>query len=144
MKYDFLSILKQNSLFSPNSNPHTRSPSTSTVSRNIRSGRAQSRPLPYSVRYGTPPSLPMFRPASRCQSLHIPYPYSGGRRPTKRDYFPWHFLYFFPDPQGHGSFRPTFGAEDTPADADEELVVEREFFMVSLNDSGWDAPRNSN
>ena len=21
---------------------------------------------------------------------------------------PWHCLYFFPDPQGHGSFRPTF------------------------------------
>lgn len=21
---------------------------------------------------------------------------------------PWHFLYFFPLPQGHGSFRPTF------------------------------------
>ena len=25
-------------------------------------------------------------------------------RPT-----PWHFLYFFPDPQGQGSFRPTSG-----------------------------------
>src|SRR5215211_7895655 len=25
-------------------------------------------------------------------------------RPT-----PWHFLYFLPDPQGHGSFRPTSG-----------------------------------
>lgn len=23
-------------------------------------------------------------------------------------YFPQHFLYFFPDPQGQGSFRPTF------------------------------------
>ena len=23
---------------------------------------------------------------------------------------PWHFLNFFPDPQGHGSLRPTFGA----------------------------------
>src|ERR1039458_8711678 len=23
---------------------------------------------------------------------------------------PQHFLYFFPDPQGHGSFRPTLGA----------------------------------
>src|SRR3954466_13474623 len=22
--------------------------------------------------------------------------------------FPWHCLYFFPEPQGHGSFRPTF------------------------------------
>jgi hypothetical protein len=22
---------------------------------------------------------------------------------------PWHFLYFFPDPHGHGSFRPTSG-----------------------------------
>jgi hypothetical protein len=21
---------------------------------------------------------------------------------------PWHFLYFFPDPQGQGSLRPTF------------------------------------
>ena len=28
----------------------------------------------------------------------------------RRCYFsaPWHFLYFFPDPQGHGSLRPTF------------------------------------
>ncbi len=23
---------------------------------------------------------------------------------------PWHFLYFFPLPHGHGSFRPTFGS----------------------------------
>src|SRR5262249_58962406 len=23
---------------------------------------------------------------------------------------PWHFLYFFPDPHGHGSFRPIFSA----------------------------------
>ncbi len=23
---------------------------------------------------------------------------------------PWHFLYFFPLPQGHGSLRPTFGS----------------------------------
>ena len=22
---------------------------------------------------------------------------------------PWHFLYFFPEPHGHGSFRPTRG-----------------------------------
>src|SRR3954464_6999265 len=27
-----------------------------------------------------------------------------GQRPT-----PWHFLYFRPDPQGQGSFRPTSG-----------------------------------
>src|SRR5579862_9851873 len=26
---------------------------------------------------------------------------------------PQHFLYFLPLPQGQGSFRPTFGAEDT-------------------------------
>jgi hypothetical protein len=26
-------------------------------------------------------------------------------------YFPQHFLYFFPLPQGQGSLRPTFGAE---------------------------------
>src|SRR5690606_10239127 len=25
----------------------------------------------------------------------------------------WHFLYFFPDPQGHGSFRPTSGTVST-------------------------------
>jgi hypothetical protein len=23
---------------------------------------------------------------------------------------PWHFLYFFPLPQGHGSLRPTFSS----------------------------------
>src|SRR3954471_14538156 len=23
---------------------------------------------------------------------------------------PWHFLYFLPDPHGHGSLRPTFGS----------------------------------
>src|SRR5947207_2388626 len=23
---------------------------------------------------------------------------------------PWHFLYFFPEPHGHGSLRPTFGS----------------------------------
>src|SRR5688572_29266848 len=26
---------------------------------------------------------------------------------------PWHFLYFLPDPQGHGSFRPTFACATT-------------------------------
>jgi len=26
---------------------------------------------------------------------------------------PWHFLYFLPDPQGHGSFLPTFAPERT-------------------------------
>ena len=25
-------------------------------------------------------------------------------------YIPWHFLYFFPLPQGHGSLRPTFSS----------------------------------
>jgi hypothetical protein len=25
-------------------------------------------------------------------------------------YTPWHFLYFFPLPQGHGSLRPTFSS----------------------------------
>jgi len=27
---------------------------------------------------------------------------------------PWHFLYFFPEPQGQGSFRPTSGTGDIP------------------------------
>ncbi len=26
-------------------------------------------------------------------------------------FLPWQFLYFFPLPQGHGSFRPTFSPE---------------------------------
>jgi len=30
-------------------------------------------------------------------------------------YAPWHFLYFFPEPQGHGSFRPTLAAGATGA-----------------------------
>lgn len=29
------------------------------------------------------------------------------------NYAPWHFLYFFPDPQGQGSFRPTFSCPRT-------------------------------
>src|SRR5215211_5938536 len=33
-------------------------------------------------------------------------------RPT-----PWHFLYFFPDPHGHGSFRPTSGTAPAAARA---------------------------
>src|SRR5207249_4821782 len=35
-----------------------------------------------------------------------------GKEKTDRNvcptHAPWHFLYFFPDPQGQGSFRPTF------------------------------------
>lgn len=33
----------------------------------------------------------------------------GGAAPAGREAFqtPWHFLYFFPLPHGHGSFRPT-------------------------------------
>jgi len=30
------------------------------------------------------------------------------RRPEIQSSLPWHCLYFFPEPQGHGSFRPTF------------------------------------
>src|SRR5512146_2242312 len=36
------------------------------------------------------------------------------RDPQPRDRLyaaaPWHFLYFFPDPHGQGSLRPTFGS----------------------------------
>jgi hypothetical protein len=28
-------------------------------------------------------------------------------------YAPWHFLYFFPLPQGHGSLRPSLGPSET-------------------------------
>ena len=39
------------------------------------------------------------------------------QRQCGRCYFPapWHFLYFFPDPQGQGSFRPTSGTDPPPA-----------------------------
>jgi len=30
-----------------------------------------------------------------------------GWRQVSQSYAPWHFLYFLPEPQGHGSFRPT-------------------------------------
>ena len=30
--------------------------------------------------------------------------------------YPQHFLYFFPDPNGHGSFRPGFGSARTGMD----------------------------
>src|SRR4029079_3377178 len=33
-----------------------------------------------------------------------------GRQPAALSHAPWHFLYFFPLPQGQGSFRPAFGA----------------------------------
>ena len=49
-------------------------------------------------------------------TLH-PYPaeprHPRGTRCSR--YAPWHFLYFFPEPQGHGSFRPTPAAATTGA-----------------------------
>src|SRR5207302_5804436 len=33
-----------------------------------------------------------------------------GVRPLFQACAPWHFLYFFPLPHGHGSLRPTFGS----------------------------------
>jgi hypothetical protein len=33
--------------------------------------------------------------------------------PASDSFTPWHFLYFFPLPHGHGSLRPTFGPART-------------------------------
>ena len=42
--------------------------------------------------------------------------FSGGA-PSERQAAPWHFLYFWPDPQGQGSLRPTLSSLRTvPAD----------------------------
>jgi hypothetical protein len=32
---------------------------------------------------------------------------------TNQAFRPWHFLYFFPEPHGHGSLRPTFAPART-------------------------------
>src|SRR5207249_3181113 len=37
-------------------------------------------------------------------------PRTASREPRAANQAPWHFLYFFPLPHGHGSLRPTFGS----------------------------------
>src|SRR5262249_21929622 len=49
------------------------------------------------------------RPRHQCPAAgwpDLPPPETGGGPPSA----PWHFLYFLPEPQGHGSLRPTFGS----------------------------------
>src|SRR6185503_20292672 len=53
--------------------------------------------------------------ATRVSAVRLTGGRSAGQRDDRnRDYVvttaPWHFLYFLPLPQGHGSFRPTFGS----------------------------------
>src|SRR5262252_2431043 len=81
---------------------------------------------------GKPPALPPYilrrkaRPErgflASCQTagtLEVKSPprLANGRDSTlgahSCNYVPWHFLYFLPDPQGHGSLRPTFSAPRT-------------------------------
>jgi hypothetical protein len=44
---------------------------------------------------------------------------------------PWHFLYFFPLPHGHGSFRPTFDA----VSADRDMGTAGVFGQISITAS---------
>jgi hypothetical protein len=46
-------------------------------------------------------------------------------------FLPWHFLYFFPLPQGHGSFLPTFWAMFN--DEERELACKQKASVYTAN-----------
>lgn len=43
----------------------------------------------------------------------------------KSCYFPWHFLYFLPEPHGQGSFLPTLGTAEIEVPDDDWVVSPR-------------------
>gem|GEM_PF-6368057 len=47
------------------------------------------------------------RDLGSCLRLHIPRSLAALGMTNPQPYDPWHFLYFFPDPHGQGSFLPT-------------------------------------
>src|SRR5215831_6957773 len=52
------------------------------------------------------PPREIFQESSRSPSAEV-------ATPSFHYYAPWHFLYFFPDPHGQGSLRPTFSSPRT-------------------------------